>query len=291
MAAAGVTHRLLVSFPSAPGLQGWPGPPVPRRSPRTHLLIPGPYRGSSLSIPAPAPLFPLGHHTPAPHFWGSLHFFWIPNRLWSLPSGCPARATQPRVLNPNPPAAPQCRDSGLQALGWPPTPPGSRPPLSLPGATPHPHPQARAAPAPHLGRPGWRGDRAQALERRAGGRTDRLHSPMLHLSPALYMVSPPPAPSRETSGKLEKLPEGTRAPPKKARDLPQTALLPPLPPSAGALPAPGSYCLRRRVGRGGDPAAGRAPGPPRPAEAGVLRLRGDSGPCGPGGWGGWSSDG
>lgn len=50
------------------------------------------------------------------------------------------------------------------------------------------------------------------------------------------MVSPPPTPSRETSGKLEKLPEGTRAPPKNAKDLPQTALRPPLPLRALAQP-------------------------------------------------------
>lgn len=75
------------------------------------------------------------------------------------------------------------------------------------------------------------------------------------------MAFPSSRPSRETSGKLEKLPEGAPAPPKKAKDLPQTAPAP-APPSAGPHPAPGSYC----------PHTGRGSGNPR-REAGRCDLQ------------------
>ncbi|XP_053756085.1 uncharacterized protein LOC109267041 [Panthera pardus] len=63
------------------------------------------------------------------------------------------------------------------------------------------------------------------------------------------MAFPSSRPSRETSGKLETLPEGAPAQPKKkkkkkkntAKDLPQTALAA-APPPARSHPAPGSYC-------------------------------------------------
>ena len=107
-------------------------------------------------------------------------------------------------------------------------------------------PPGRPRPCPSPGRAGLaRGPQSQCRTRAANG----FHSPPRPRSPDLYMAFPHPTsrPSRETSGKLEKLPEGAPAPPKKAKALPQTAPAP-TPPSAGSHPAPGSYCPPHRTG-------------------------------------------
>lgn len=195
MAAARGTPGLLVSFPPAPGLQGWPGPPVPGRGPRTRLLVPGPWRGSSLSIPARAPPFPLGPHTLAT-LSGKPALFLAPPPAPVPVLRLSCQDHRAPGSQANPPAAPKVQGLGFAGSGLASNPSrGPTAPLT-PLSNPHPDPQARAAPAPHLGRPGWRRDRAQALEPRTDGRTDC--TPRSSTYPRLYIWCPllPPRPEK-----------------------------------------------------------------------------------------------
>lgn len=135
----------------------------------------------------------------------------------------------------------------MQALAWPPTLRRVASPFSLTRAPPDcsalPRATRRRLPRLTWVGLGWRRDVTLALEPQ--------HDSALRPLPGswdLYMAVPTPScPSRETSGKLETLPEGAPAPPKKAKDLPQTSPAPG-PSLCRRLPVPGSYCPPRRPG-------------------------------------------
>lgn len=240
----------------APQWQSRPGLPVPAgRGSRPIATLLGPQHPVSLP-----PCFPSALTT-RPTLLGKPAFF--PDRLRApIPRPAPIAHLRSRLrpqarsaiaIRPPPQSLsrtlqrpPECQrlpsaGSGLAPkTSWRPLAPLT--PLSTPRPPPLP-----PHPPPPLTWPGWvgAGTQSQCHTRAENG----FHSPPRPRRPDLYMAFPHPTslPSRETSGKLEKLPEGAPAPPKKAKDLPQTSRLPP-PPSAGSLPAPGSYCPPHRTG-------------------------------------------
>lgn len=243
----------------APQWQSRPGLPVPAgRGSRPIATLLGPQHPGSLP-----PCFPSALTTPA-HTSGEACTFpgssegpdsparsHRPSPLPAPASGSlrhrhPAAPAVPKSLSRTLQRPPECQrlpsaGSGLAPkTSWRPLAPLT--PLSTPRPPPLP-----PHPPPPLTWPGWvgAGTQSQCHTRAENG----FHSPPRPRRPDLYMAFPHPTslPSRETSGKLEKLPEGAPAPPKKAKDLPQTSRLPP-PPSAGSLPAPGSYCPPHRTG-------------------------------------------
>lgn len=261
-------------------------PPTPAgKGPKPHLLPSGSCTGPSLSILAPSPTVSSLPAPSLPHTSVELCTSLLEPRLPAPP--CPCRLTRPspstpRLPIPNAPAAPKVPGTAVCGLRVGPQPlPGGLPPPLTARSTPK-APLARR-PAPALT---WAGRAGAGREFHwSRGRIPLSAAPG---SPGLYMAFPSSRPSRETSGKLEKLPEGAPAPPKKAKDLPQTAPAP-APPSAGPHPAPGSYCPPHRAGLGEPPQRGRALGPARPAQRGrVLGLGrpcGDSGPSRSWRWG------
>lgn len=177
----------------------------------------------------------LATTTPAPHFWGTLHFLRAlgvsrlpipaPSRRW--PSGSLRRHHLVSISNS--PAAPKSAGTpvcGLSLCLWlaPKPSPGPLSPL-IPLSPPKKLPLLPAAPPGHpRPSPGRAGLAPGPQSQCHTGAANGFHSPPRPRAPDLYMAFPHPTsrPSRETSGKLEKLPEGAPASPKKARDLPQT---------------------------------------------------------------------
>lgn len=129
-----------------PGLATYPCWRGPR--PTTPLLVPA---QGSLGILAPSPTL-SSHHHPAPTLYRTLHFF----RASECPDSPPLLSPRPLLvlmahsaITVWPPAldpersscSHSARDSGLQARGWPPIPPGGL----LPSPTPRSGPKAPAA--------------------------------------------------------------------------------------------------------------------------------------------------